>query len=304
MSAHYPRIRIQAESGYTLARESVHFCFYMQRPHCEVAPGLMRALDLYLQAVGPQAPGLYGDSEGEWQELDEAGWEFIRNQLREGSGGITQLRDASRENRYAFEYFGKAADSPVMKHRPGATCAAYFRIPTEFLEERGPERIRALALQLATSLPFASGHVGLAITGDLDIAGVPQRVTEYCFRYPGLDILPLEHVSWEIGPRIRGPAWLTFLAQPALDGLGGLTTLRSRLHAPGTTVEPLDGNRVVITLGTWPEAGDTEQGRTLPAYRELAQVLEPWLFREEHPYSLGLGFTPEDLLRWERRFLD
>jgi len=100
---------------------------------------------------------------------------------------------------------------------------------------------------------------------------------------------------------LRGAAWLTFLGQPVLGELGGAAGLRSRLHTPGTTVEELDSDRVVVTLGEWPEAGDTEQGRDLPAYRELARVLEPWLFHEEHRRS---DFTPEDLLRWERRFVD
>jgi hypothetical protein len=31
--------------------------------------------------------------------------------------------------------------------------------------------------------------------------------------------------------------------------------------------------------GEWPEAGDLEHGHTLPAYRELARVLEPWSYR-------------------------
>jgi hypothetical protein len=62
----------------------------------------------------------------------------------------------------------------------------------------------------------------------------------------------------------------------------------------------LDGERAVVTLGEWPEAGDVEQGLTLPAYRELARVLEPWLY-EGH--QLNSDFPPEDLRRWERRFL-
>jgi hypothetical protein len=302
MNEHYPRIRIQAESGAMLAREALVICFYMHRRHPEVAPGLLRALEHYVHAVGPQALGLYGDSEGEWQELDDAAWENIRAELRDGPGGITQLSDASAENRYGFEYFGKSPDAPLVKPSPNATCAAYFKLPTELLEERSPDWVRALALRLAAALPFCSGHTGLALAGALDLVGVPERVAENCFRYPGLDVLPVEHVAWEIGTKVRGPSWLTFLGQPALNGLGGVTGLRSHLHSPGTTVESLDGDRAVITLGLWPQAGDTEQGKTLPAYRELARVLEPWLFREEHPYSLG--FTPEDLLRWERRFLD
>ncbi|MCY1014228.1 type VI immunity family protein [Pyxidicoccus sp. MSG2] len=224
--------------------------------------------------------------------------------LREGRVAIVQLSDASKENRYAFEHFGKPSEAPAVKQCPDATCAAYFRLPTELLEERGPEWVRALALRLADALPFSSGHAGLTVAGELNLVGVPDRVTPYCFRYPGLDILPLGHVSWEIGTRVRGPAWLTFVGQPALNGLGGIAALRSQLHAPGTTVEPLTNDSAVITLGTWPEAGDTEQGQTLPAYRELARVLEPWLFREEHHYAMHLNFTPEDLLRWERRFLD
>jgi hypothetical protein len=64
----------------------------------------------------------------------------------------------------------------------------------------------------------------------------------------------------------------------------------------------MEGDKVLVTLGAWPEAGDTERGDTLPAYRELARVLEPWLFRD--PDGRMLGQSEEDTRRWERRFLD
>jgi hypothetical protein len=41
-----------------------------------------------------------------------------------------------------------------------------------------------------------------------------------------------------------------------------------------TVVEP-GGECVVVSLGERPDAGDLTTGKTLPAYRELAQVLEP-----------------------------
>jgi len=72
-----------------------------------------------------------------------------------------------------------------------------------------------------------------------------------------------------MGTRLRGVAWVTFLGQPVLAELGGAAGLRSRLH---------------------------------PAYRELARVLEPWLYHEER--GRGCFNTREDLLRWERRFID
>ncbi|MFP2913735.1 type VI immunity family protein, partial [Pyxidicoccus sp. 3LFB2] len=63
------------------------------------------------------------------------------------------------------------------------------------------------------------------------------------------------------------------------------------------------GERAVVTLGEWPEAGDLEAGAGLPAYRDLARVLEPWLYHDAGTvYSQD--FPPEDKLRWERRFLD
>jgi hypothetical protein len=63
----------------------------------------------------------------------------------------------------------------------------------------------------------------------------------------------------------------------------------------------LEAERAVITLGPWPEAGDTEQGKVLPAYRELARVLEPWLYQEKLRSHLP---ADHEVLRWECRFLD
>jgi hypothetical protein len=304
VNEHYPKLRFTYD-GYLLVREGLSLCFYMHQPHEEVAPFLMEALLAYVRAVGPRALGRYANYEGEWQDLDEAGWKHIREELSPSGSPIVRLHDAEdAQYRYGFEYFGKSRELLSRDRSQYAVCAARFCLPTEFLEEHGPERVQALTLELARLLPFTSGHAGLAYNGELDIVGMPEQVREHLFRYPGLDVIPLEHVAWEISTKVRGPAWLTFLGQPALDGLGGVDALRSKLHTPGTTVEALDGGRAVITLGSWPEAGDTEQGNHLPAYRELAHVLEPWLYREEHPHSMSLGFTAEDLLRWERRFFD
>jgi hypothetical protein len=44
-----------------------------------------------------------------------------------------------------------------------------------------------------------------------------------------------------------------------------------------------------------------EQGDTLPAYRELAHVLEPWLYHEKPRHMFP---DEEDVRRWDRRFLD
>jgi hypothetical protein len=303
MSEHYPRIRIMAENGAVLVREGLSITFYMRHPHDEVAPKVHRSLETFLRAVGRQALGYYADEEGELQPLDDAGWALIWQELRAPSSAIIRLHDDTIfECRYCFEYWGKSVEVPLPLKKATATSAVSFWLPIEFLEEHGPGRVRELALELAALLPFCSGHAGLSFNGELDMMGVDHRIASYCFRYPGLDIPDVSGRSWDVGTRVIGPQWLTFLGQPVLGELGGVPGLRSRLHSPGTTVQEMDGDRAVITLGPWPEAGDTERGDSLPAYRELARVLEPWLFRE--PKGSMSGLPRQDVPRWERRFLD
>ncbi|WNG48475.1 DUF3396 domain-containing protein [Archangium minus] len=304
MSEYCPRIRVYGPAGYSILRDSLNLSFYIRHPHPEIVRGVLHSLDIYLNEVGPGALGTYADHEGEIQELDDTGWKRIRRELLEEEWPGIRLYDdySSREDRYGFEYLGKPLGTPALDDEPNASCAVSFWLPTEYLEEHGPDRLRELALELAAPLPFCFGQVGFAFNGQKSLIGIKDRIRELCFRHPGMDIPEPSWHSWKLGTRVRGPSWLTFLGQPVLGELGGAAGLRSRLSSPGTTVQEMEGERAVVTLGPWPDAGDTEQGRTLPAYRELARVLEPWLYHEK--LSWGLDFPPEDLRRWERRFLD
>jgi len=303
MNNHYPRIRVHTSTGYLAIREGLSFTFYMRRPHHEVAPALLRSLDAYCSAVGPEALSLYSDQEGDFHEMDSAAWEQFRREMLADNQLIFHLKEAARnEQGYEFRYHGKVLDEASLALEPDAVSVVSFWLPTEYLEEHGPRRVRELALELAAPLPFCSGQGGLNFNCELAYPGVWRAVRRLCFRYPGMDIPWVNRAAWHIGTRVRGAAWLTFLGQPVLGELGGVEGLRSRLHSPETTVQSLEGERAVVTLGPWPEAGDTEQGNTLPAYRELARVLEPWLYHE--PPVQDDDFTSEDMLRWERRFLD
>jgi len=234
--------------------------------------------------------------------LDAAGWAHIRSELIERSGLVVELRDSpSGVGQYAFEYYGKPSEAPAFVDKSGLACAVCFWLPPEYLENHGPTRVRELALELAAPLPVNSGHASLAFNALTDLLGVSEALRPLCFRYPGMDVPDLGWLSMSIGTRVRGAYWLTFLGQPVLGELGGAAGLRARLSSPDISVQELEGERAVVTLGSWPDAGDTAQGRDLPLHRELARVLEPWLYQQRIPWS---GFTEEDMRRWERRFLD
>jgi hypothetical protein len=161
--------------------------------------------------------------------------------------------------------------------------------------------VRELALKLAVELPFNSGHAGLAFLFPEGLLGTIESLRDECLRYPGLDVPGFSTASMFIGTRIKGVHWLNLLGQPVWGELGGVEGLRSRLHSPDTTVQEIDDQRGLVALGQWPEAGDVREGRLLPAYRELARVLEPWLYEERFDWG---GFSREDMRRWKRRFLD
>lgn len=302
MSEHYPRIRLQAKTGTVFVREGLSLTFYMRPPHSEIVERVLQALDVYLRGVGPRALELYADQEGEWQDLDEVGWSLIRRKLHERRSPLANLRDAAPgSGSYAFLYWGKDLEFLSRMNKPDAMCEATFWLPTEFLEEHGPGRVRELAMEIASLLPLCSGSCGLSFIGGLDLVGVSRALARYWMRYPGIDVSSESGYSWDVGTRVRGPHWMNFLGQPLLGALGGAGGLRSRLQSPTTTVQALAGDKAVITLGEWPEAGDVERGDVLPAYRELAQVLEPWLYHTDLPM---LHRPMEETRRWERRFLD
>jgi hypothetical protein len=298
MSERYPKIRIRTQGGSLQVREGLSFTFYLRHPHDVIAAGVRRSLEAYLRAIGPQALGRYADEEGEYQPLDSEGWERIRREMHQPEWAIIRLYDVvPGDIRYRFEYYGRQLVDLFGEPDSEEVCRLIFWLPSEFLEEHGPSRVRELALELAAPLPFCSGYAGLAFNAQLDLLGIAEEVAKRCMRYPGMDIsVP----QWRLGTRLWGVQWLTFLGQPVLGELGGAAGLRSKLHEPGTTVQEMEGERALVTLGKWPEAGDTEQGHPLPAYRELARVLEPWLFQE----SRDIHFPPELERRWVRRFLD
>ena len=300
MNSGYPKVRYYVADGFLLFREGMSINIYIQCAHDEISPRVLDSLDIYLNAVGPSAIGRYVDDDGQTQKLDAEGWKRIREDCLNPTRALIRLRDVlSLQYRYGFEYHGCGGNGAAHGRGLPEGSAVSFWLPTEYLEEHGPGRVRALAVELASSLPYCSGQAGLSFNGETSPLGRSEEARALCFRHPGIDCASVGSLSWPTGPQIRGPSWLTFLGPPLLGEMGGAAALRSRLVSPGTHVQEMDEERAVITLGEAPEAGDLEQGQTLPAYRELARVLEPWLYHDE----IAARWNP-DQLRWERRFLD
>jgi hypothetical protein len=326
MTERYPRIRrysSQQEGDRLVQREVVRLILHLPFNHHALGALVNRALDVYLKALST-GPETFSDYYLGYEEypLGEHGWERVRAALSPPCGErflddnkddpysrqkvkdgfdrtVELLSDDTGVSGYGFFYWARLPWRQRIRSQDTVSLVS-FSWPTEYLEEHGPGRVRELAMELAALLPFSSGHAGLAFYSPNPFGASMEGIHEEAFRYPGLDVA---HGKTSLGPRVDGVHWLNFLGQPVLGELGGATGLRARLHSPGTTVQEMEGERVVVTLGEWPEAGDLAQGRDLPAYRELARVLEPWQYQCPS-YEAFHDSTHEETVRWRRRFLD
>ncbi len=238
--------------------------------------------------------------------------EQVQIEKRGFERGLLFTGGLASRNGYELEYRARIPWRPAPED--GFVSLLTATLPMEYVEEHGPARVRELVLDMTSGLLFASGHAGLALH---PYPGLFRRSNDAlraeALRYPGIDLRTVWGPAQSMGLRVDGVHWLNFLGPSVLTRLGGAAALRSRLHTSETTLVELAGNRVVVSLGERPEAGDLATGKTLPAYRELAQVLEPWLEPLFLPWSLGavepprytsLRFTEDEARRWWRRFLD
>lgn len=295
----YPRLRYANREGFQVASDAVVMCFYLPCDHKRAAPAVMSALELFRENARPFQLDWYIDPEGYSHVLDRAGWENIRQQvLGPEEGAMFRLSGGpERVGGTYVDYRGLSSYPLPWPGRERDVGALFLRLPTEYLEAHGATQVRELALELAEKLPFSSGYVDLVFCelGPTSAASVRLRT-----RYPGLH-MTREGPDIRVGTQVDGIHWMNFLGQPVLGQLGGVSALRERLNLPGISIQELSGDRALITLGDQPNPGDVEAGETLPLHRALARVLEPHLYTRTR--TLG-RMTPEDMRRWERRFLD
>ncbi|WP_158617010.1 DUF3396 domain-containing protein [Corallococcus exercitus] len=284
-----------------LLQDGFSITFYLGHSHHDITQQIEHALHVFQRSIVPASLRWYCDYEGDFHEINSAGRKFLEEEFRSPQFAHIQLADhVQGVGDYQFVYDGQWRENPNDPDASRLLSTVTFWLPTEFLESQGPLAVHELALNLSAGLPFTSGHAGLAFNAQFDLLGVDDLVHRERLRHPGIDV-PDESASLHLENRVRGIHWMNFLGPPVLAELGGVDALRERLKSPGTTVQPLAEERAVIALGPEPDAGDTTRSPVLPAYRELARVLEPWMYFQGNSRP---STDPEAQRRWERRFLD
>ena len=298
----YPRLRHYTKGGRLVASDALLMTFYMQHPNERIAPTVLRVLQIIREWIHPYQLAWHDAGEGQLDPIDDFEWERIRmrtlNPEPDMSAYLVLDGQSMKVDDLRVHYRGlDVFPSPWPEQKDGVSVL-YVRLPTAFLVERGADRVRALALELAAELPFNSGYVDFVLCSDGSHFGEALELIRP--RYPGVH-LASSRASLRMNTWVDGVHWMNFLGEPVLGKIGGVSGLRAHLGLPGITLQEMSGDRVLITLGAQPEVGDVEEGQTLPLHRALARLLEPYLYRSDMD---DLYPATEDMLRWERRFLD
>jgi hypothetical protein len=300
----YPRLRYHDKDGALGASDALVMSFYLRHANERIAPAVIRAVEIFREGIRPYQLAWNNTGDGQAEPLDDASWERTRGKtLAPGPGRSGSLMLEGKTlglDDLLVDYRGLDVIPLPWPEREDDVCVLYLRLPTAFLEERGPERVHALALDLAAELPFNSGYVDFVLCSSRGDSVEALKLIRS--RYPGVH-LAASKATMHMNTWVDGVHWMNFLGQPVLGKLGGVASLRERLSLPGISLQEMSGDRVLITLGDRPEVGDVDAGRTLQPHRALARLLEPHLYRRRPPFTFSKPI-PEEVLRWDRRFLE
>jgi hypothetical protein len=345
MAERYPRLRLRGipESRVLregrpfhprrqlLAREVFRIVFYLPHDHPDIASGVSQALARYIQAVGEGPKSIHdvSVSHDEGGLLTPERWELVRHLLqdtrrwsypedyeaweqreiekRRFERGLLFTGGFGIRNGYEFEYKARIPWRSAAENTSASILMA--TLPLDYLEEHGPDRLRQLALDMASSLSFSTGHAGLALRLYGALPSTAAAFRTELLRYPGIDLREAWGFPERVGSQVDGVHWLNFLGPPVLSRVEGSKVLLSRPLVDGAVVVQFDAERAMVSLGERPETGPAVTGKSFLAYHQLARVLEPLLEplpsgRHGEPRHTSLFLTESEVYRWWRRFLD
>jgi len=293
-------------SGRILLREVVRIVFYFTTPHPKMRGAARKAIVDSVGLVSFDALRChYGGPDGEPVALTAEGFHELIDLWFHGeysswpNASLGLVGDAGNAPEYGLRYRGKALDTPG------------FADDTSFLELWMP-RDRFLSDAKAVGGYFRStvvqsgasaAYVSASVSGGTKLAR--QALAK---RYYGLDIASPGAVSEDLGMRVPGSYWITYLGPELASAAGGRETIQAAL-TPGAVVETLPGDGVLVRLGHDIQLGDRNRREDLPAYRAFARFMDGkgllHVPRRVAYFEDQQGLADRSAQEaWHRRFLD
>lgn len=301
-------IRADSESGLVYIRSCVILAFFIDKPVHNHSEELIKLLNRYIEIVPPEALkwSVASASQEEWRETNTATLVRIKSSLapaKSSKRDLTAFRlsdSGDSAPSYSFRLIGQ----PLDKGWPDPVTLVQVTFPVNVLSEGNLEEFIVQVRELAGLAKANYGYCSLGFNyNELNIEEAFKEIKKIALRHPGYDVQVNDMIHVEIGKKVRGARWITFLSTELVTLLGGLEKLRKQLPQQIVVEKILNG--VMLRAGKFPELGDVNRKVKTPLLREVAKVLEPVTHFNEVYICSYLADGDEDLARkWERRFLD
>jgi hypothetical protein len=161
-----------------------------------------------------------------------------------------------------------------------------------------PAPFRDLVLEIASALPFRSGHAGLGFAyNDADPEEKrDEQLAAWNKRFHGVDAGSPDCSAPFASRHIRGVNWLTILDEEFVNTIGGRKALDAL--GPGIAIHALPRG-VAIQAGSGPRLGDVNELEDMTPYVKVNELLKPIRAEEMYPPT---DMTQDDAREWLARF--
>ncbi|MCI5221677.1 MAG: DUF3396 domain-containing protein [Candidatus Electrothrix sp. AR4] len=294
----WPTIRVN-HKGNVIVADGFSIAFFLTDSHSIVSPIIEKAMVKYVDLIGIDSLNFYLDEDGYTPPLNRELLEklkFERFHSDEDEGGLRLLGSDNDISSFKFYYYG--FEISATKY-PNYRNVVSFVFPTGWINTNGINKACDFAKDLSGSLPFSFGYACPTILYEHP----NHRAFASALRYPGMTLLNARSICSDIGDNAAGIYWLSFWGEKLTSKLGGYKTIRSSL-SDSILVKDISRSKVLVQLGSKPEAGDTNKQIDLPLHCELHALLSPYLHIPTHPYffdSQG-DVDPESMKKWHYRF--
>lgn len=297
-----------SESGRLYLRNGIILAFFISKPIYEISVPLTELLNRFVQnlPIGTLKWMIASATSEEWKQInDDSISHLILTLAPEGmrkrklTGFVLNDSGADAPG-YSFDLVGESCD----ENFPDAAVLVQMTFPLEVLQKDFLETFVHQVRDYSEIISPTYGYCApVLLTSELHREEAFQKIRGLVIRYPGYDVQMNEMTRLDIGMRVRGARWITFLGTELTERLGGVEVLSKFLLKP-IAVERLKAC-VMIRAGNHPEIGDINRCLDTPLLRNVAKVLEPvTLFDEVDMLSNLADFDEEFLQRWEHRFLN
>lgn len=244
----HPALDIPSKTGDFAVREMVRCVYFVRRPHLAAADDISLCINRLVDIFPPPALSTFSTDNGDWLKFDADGLKaMVHKRLIKDQSPNTSVHiggDQANIPDYNVEYAGLAMDRPILSE---AALALWFQISANAIESKF-EIVLQTHRDIINILNCSAAYIDRALEGDR------TRLQAMSRRYRNADISHPRIVARDLGDKLPGVFWHTYIGSRLASDLGGQPQL-TRVLGEDVTINTLNDG-LELMFGPEPTLGD------------------------------------------------